>query len=389
MTFWILLPAISMAMLLLDLMMGRVERQSTVSFFLAWLFLVILSIPLFLAGEMGLDYQGYKYFYVSIPTVLSFLGGAELLPLGLEPGYQFIVMLAKSLGLGVRGPVVLLFFFSCYLLLKGCKIAELPPLTLSALFILLIYPDFYGQQRMAFAYACGVLILGYLGARKPFHILGVTLLATTVQYVSLAYAATLFVYFYDRKNLNYHQFLTRRLSIILGGLRKTFSADRISYAVPIGLVITLVLLTSSFSERIILFAIDILDSGFGRQIPMVDKFLQYYFRNSALELSFLGSIATALFIIILFATYTNTPNFWRVRFGLAFLVLSLLSFAFLASLPFVSYRLTQMFFLVGMMYTGAIIIFSNRGFYIAPVVFFLLLFIRYLNVVDSLGPYSF
>ena len=188
---WALLPFMASVMVVVDLLIGKTSRHSALGFFLASMFLGILSLFLFSAGDMGQDYQGYKFFYTNMPTFLEFFHGASLLPLNLEPGFQFIVMTAKSLELGVRGPVLLLYLLACLIFLRGCKIAQLPPLTASAFFIVLIYPDFYGQQRMAFVCACGILILGYLNSGKPISIIAVTLLAAMVQYVGVAYFAAL------------------------------------------------------------------------------------------------------------------------------------------------------------------------------------------------------
>ena len=351
--FWYSLPLIATVIVIIDLIIGHNARHSALGYFLALMTLGILSLFLFSAGDMGVDYHGYKFFYVTMPTFMQFFNGAGLLPLNLEPGFQFIVMTAKSLGLGVRGPVLLLYFLACFIFLKGCKNGELPPLTVTALFILLIYPDFYGQQRMAFICACGICIIGYLNKSRPLGIILVTLLATMFQYVALAYFVALVFHYVDKRNPDYRGFITRRIIIVLGRLRKTFLRDSVTYLFPVIILISFILLATSVNQAIILQVVGVLEYGFARQLPIVEKFLSYYSRNSEISLSFLGFLSTSLFILIIIFSYNANPIYWKLRYGLVFLILALLSFAILSPLPFVSYRVVQLFYLPGLMYIGS------------------------------------
>lgn len=376
-------------MVLIDLLIGQSSRHSAISFFLATIFLGILSILLFAAGEMGMDYHGYRVFYDIMPTFRQYWNGASLLPLNLEPGFQIIVMTAKSLGLGVRGPVLLLYFLSCFILLKGCKLAKLPPLTVSALFTLLIYPEFYGQQRMAFVYTCGILILGYLNSGKLSFIFMTTTLATMFQYVALAYLAALVVHFVDKERLPYVDTISSRFVIVFGGVRKTFSRDRILYIFPLTLVTALILAMSAANKTVIVMVLGLLESDFWQLSPVVQKFMSYYHRSQEIALSFWGFSGTALFILISLITYSAHPIYDRLRYGIYFLIISLFSFVILSPLPFVSYRVVLMFYLSGLIYVGSLIISRKVGLYIGPAALVVLILVRYINMVSSLGPYSF
>lgn len=389
MLFWILLPVIALVMVALDFLTDRDARGSTLSFFLAAMFLGLLSLLLFSAGDMGLDYHGYKFFYENMPTFLEFFYGASFLPLSLEPGYQFIVMTAKSLGLGVRGPVLLLYLLACFIFLRGCKNAQLPPLTASALFILLIYPDFYGQQRMAFVCACGILILGYMKTARPLGIITMILLATTVQYVALAYFAALVWYILDKKNSNSRKFAAQRISIVLGGMKKIFSREKVIIIFPLVLGVSVAFLFTDANTVLILYGIEIFENGFAQNVPIIEKFMSYYKRNSIINLSFLGFAATTVFILIVLFTFTASSIYWKLRNGLVFLILSIFSFAIFSPLPFVSYRVVQMFYLAGLLYVGSTILVKKTGLYIGSAALIGLVIIRYLNLFSSLGPYSF
>lgn len=389
MIFWYLLPIISAFLLIIDFLTISNNRNSNVSYFIALICLLIFSFPLILSGEMGLDFQGYKYFYDNIPTFFEFLEGDKLLPLNLEPGYQYLVMIAKSFNLGDRGPVFLLHILSCFCLLKGCKVAQLPPITVSALFLLLVYPDFYGQQRMAFAYSVGILIIGFLKINKPLSILLMTIFAASFQYVAMAYVAVLFIYFIDKVNYEKNYLISKRLIVTYNKFRKIFSRDFVSYFFLLVIAISILLIISSTNIAIMLLLIDLLEAGFGTQLPFVDKFLQYYYRNQEVDLSFLGSLASTLFVIMLFLSYSSSSAYIKMRYGILFLILSILFFALLSPLPFLSYRVVQLFYLPGLIYVGSIIISKNKDLYVPSFIFIFLLSIRYVSVVSSLGPYSF
>lgn len=376
-------------MVTLDFLTDRNARGSTLSFFLAATFLGPLSLLLFLAGDMGQDYHGYKFYYENMPTFLEFFLGGSLLPLNMEPGYQFIVMTAKSLGLGIRGPVSLLYLLACFIFLRGCKTAQLPPLTASALFILLIYPDFYGQQRMAFVCACGVLIIGYMKTARPLAIMMIILLATMLQYVALAYFAALVFYFLDKHNSDIRKFATQNTSIVLGRTKKTFSRESLIFIFPLALGMSVIFLVTDANKILILSGIKFFENGFAQNIPIVEKFLSYYYRNSIIDLSFLGFAATSVFILIVLFTFTASSIYWKLRYGLVFLIISSFSFAFLSALPFVSYRVVHMFYLVGLLYVGSIILTKKTGLYIGSAALIGLVIIRYINLFTSLGPYSF
>lgn len=388
MLFWAWLPLVSILMVITDMIIGHALRHSSLGFFLASMFLGILSFFLLVAGDMGVDYHGYKFFYETMPTFMQFYEGTSLLPLNLEPGFQFIVMTAKSLGLGIRGPVFLLYLLACFILLKGCKTAHIPPLTAAALFVLLIYPDFYGQQRMAFACACGILVLGYLTSGKPFGIIIIALLAAMIQYVALAYFAVLVLHFIDRKNSVYRKFISNRFSLVLGEVRKTFSRDRVSFIFPLTLVISLILLVSSANQTVIIRIVEILELGTLQQVAVVQKFMSYYHRNTLIDLSLLGFSGTTFFILIVIVTYTARPIYWKLRYGLLFLMTSLFSFALLSPLPFVSYRVVEMFYVPGLIYIGSLIVSKKGGMYIGSTALIVLTFVQYANVVSLLGPYS-
>ena len=375
-------------MVTLDFLTDRDARGSTLSFFLAAMFLGLLSLLLFSAGDMGQDYHGYKFFYENMPTFREFFYGASILPLNLEPGYQFIVITAKSLGLGVRGPVSLLYLLACFIFLKGCKIAQLPPLTASALFILLIYPDFYGQQRMAFVFACGILILGYMKTARPLGIITMTLLATTVQYVALAYFAALVFHILDKQKSDPRKFAAHNISIVMGRMKKTFSRDSVASKFLLVLVVSVILLVTDANKVVILSLIESFENGFAQNVPIVEKFMSYYYRNSIINLSFLGTAATSVFILIVLFTFTATSIYWKLRYGLVFLIISIFSFALLSPLPFVSYRVVQMFYAAGLVYVGSIILTKKTGLYVGPAALIGLVIIRYINLFSSLGPYS-
>lgn len=389
MFFWYLLPVISVSMLLLHFLTPKNLRLSSYAFLVSAAFLFCLVLPLYMAGNMGVDYTGYLFFYRNIPSFTEWISGRGLLPFGLEPGYQFIVMVAKSLGLNERGPVSLLYLISVYALLKGCRVASISPLAASAFFILLIYPEFYGQQRMAAVYSFGVLIIAYLSVRNLYGVVFTTLISALIQYVSLAYLACILVFLIDNKRILPNEFLSKRVVFSFGNFRKYFSKDMISFLFFPVLFGLAVIILVPIQEKLIIFVVEQVNSFLGGGFPITGKFLEYYYRNTAIDISYLGILATCLLVLFVLFTYTAKSGFFKIRYGVAFLILSVLFFGFFAPLPFVSYRVVLLFSLVGFIYVGSIIISKKPALYITPVLLISLVVLRYVTLVVSLGRYSF
>lgn len=389
MFFWYLLPVISLSMLLLHFLTPKNLRLSSHAFLVSTAFLFCLVLPLYMAGNMGMDYTGYLLFYRNIPSFTEWINGKELLPFGLEPGYQIIVMLTKSLGLNERGPVSLLYLISVYAFLKGCRVASIPPLSASVFFILLIYPEFYGQQRMAAVYSLGVLVIAYLSVRNLYGVVFTTLIGALIQYVSLAYLACIFVFLIDNKRIFPNEFLSKRVVFSFGGFRKYFSKDVISFLTLPALFGLAAIILLPIQEKLIIFAVEQVDSFLGGNFPITGKFISYYYRNTVIDTSYLGTLATCLLILFILFTYTAKSEFFKIRYGVAFLILSVLFFGFFAPLPFVSYRVVLLFSLAGFIYIGSIIISKKSALYITPILLISVAVLRYVTVVFSLGRYSF
>ena len=151
---------------------------------------------------------------------------------------------------------------------------------------------------------------------------------------------------------------------------------------------SVILLVTDANKVVILSLIESFENGFAQNVPIVEKFMSYYYRNSIINLSFLGTAATSVFILIVLFTFTATSIYWKLRYGLVFLIISIFSFALLSPLPFVSYRVVQMFYAAGLVYVGSIILTKKTGLYVGPAALIGLVIIRYINLFSSLGPYS-
>lgn len=172
-------------------------------------------------------------------------------------------------------------------------------------------------------------------------------------------------------------------------MKKIFSREKVIIIFPLVLGVSVAFLFTDANTVLILYGIEIFENGFAQNVPIIEKFMSYYKRNSIINLSFLGFAATTVFILIVLFTFTASSIYWKLRNGLVFLILSIFSFAIFSPLPFVSYRVVQMFYLAGLLYVGSTILVKKTGLYIGSAALIGLVIIRYLNLFSSLGPYSF
>lgn len=387
MLFWYILLLLAGCVILIDLSMERRRRRSKSCHFASILILSILSIPLLLAGQMGMDYEGYKYFYDNLPAFGEYWRGADILPHNVEFGYQLIVMFAKSLNLGIRGPYFLSYLLACFAFLYGCRLASIPFLTGTALFILLIYPDFYGQQRMAVVTAFGVLSLGFLASRKQVGILLVTTIGTMFQYVSFAYLVAAAMLYVDKLSGSRGSFSGLRTKVSFCTLHKTIATDRLTLLIPIGLGAAFFSFASSMNQLGILQLAGFLESNFSTS-AIVEKFLSYFYRSQFIEPSLLGSFATSVLIISCVLSFSKSPVYPFIRYGLVYLAVSVVVFLVFSPMPIMSYRVVNIFFNSGLLVVSAIILSRKEGSYIPALLALVLILNSYLELIWELGPYS-
>lgn len=281
MIVWWIVGALSLSLFLLNSVMAKPSRHGNIAWVLSLSAFLFLFFLLAIRGEgVGVDWLAYKEIYSGIPTFPTLIIEGGWLPLNIEPGYQLYMSFLKFFNFHPNFLPTFLFMISYIMIMKGCKRWRVPPLAMTAMIILLIYPHYYGQIRMAFVYTLGILIgLAVLNQSRKVVIVK-ALLASSVQYIGLAYFAAL--PFIRRNALN-------------PSLKPSYLEWRLSTLKRINIVLAFVFISFVayvVSEDILaafMHLVSLMDN------PVASKLFSYYLRIEEVNRSFLGISVIAIF----------------------------------------------------------------------------------------------
>ena len=366
MTIWWVVGAWGIVLLLFNSALTKNLRSSYFAWLITYLTLILQSLLLAMRGDMGVDWIDYNEMYSLMPTFTKLLIEGGWLPFNTEPGYQIYMSILKLLNLHPNALPTILFIISNLMVMQGCKKWCVPPISTIAMTTMLFYPHYYGQIRMAFVYTLGVLVgLAILNKNRKY-IFASTLLASSVQYIGIAYFLGLFI----RTSSNYYE---------LFGYQR-----RIIVASAFFLVLTLSFLFSGAILGALIQLFALVDT------PVSEKLISYYFRAEEGDKSFLGAFVLMIlaFSLLFFFNRESSENRRILFYSSASLFVAVILLFISADFSVLSHRLVSMVSLPTLaILMASVSLKSKRLFHIY---FFVISYCTYIfyNNIRAIGPYS-
>jgi hypothetical protein len=280
---------------------------------------------------MGIDWEGYQELYASMPPISRLLSGGGLLPLNVEPGYQLYMSVFKLLSMHPNWLPTGLFTLSVAIVLRGCRKWNIPPLPMTAMITMLIYPHFFEQIRMAFVYMLGISIGIAMLHNDRRSVLSNSMLAASVQYIGIAYIFNVFW----------------RESTVLAASTRSHGAGKVVISGRRRVIVIAALLSASavayrFSEPLL----GAMMQPFALFInPVSEKLLAYYIRREEVAVSFAGAsfLVFSGIALVWLSNRDSIPNRQKVIFrsGVA-LLLSVTVWLVIQGFPALSHRIVSM-----------------------------------------------
>lgn len=340
MTIWYFVFSTSILLIVFGLFMGpRLSQTAQLS--IGSLLSIFGSFPIVIWGHTGIDYAGYLELYADIPSLGSWLSGQEAYSLSVEPGYQALVMISKTVDLSVHGPTIFLYFVSIFLVLRSSITLRVGPLLVLGLFFLLIYPEFFAQIRMAFVYTLGFTIIGFLQRLNAKGILFASVIGSTIQYVALAFLpCILLVWYFKASTLE-----RRRWGVSNHRPRISFNMtlNRITIPTIIALLFSFILLALEVTILDFIWLVEIFHKSVGGDSSILGKFLDYSARNQEADFSFLGMAIRLVIVIAVLVLVDSASQRSAIGYSNLFLSISILALAFSFTFPILSYRLHHIY----------------------------------------------
>jgi hypothetical protein len=363
---WWVVGAWGVILLLFNSALTKNFRSSYFAWLISYLTLLMQSLFLALRGDMGVDWIDYKEMYSLMPTSTKLLSEGDWLPFNIEPGYQIYMSILKLLNLHPNALPSVLFIISNLMVMHGCKKWVVPPLSMTAMMTMLIYPHYFGQIRMAFVYSLGVLVgLAILNKNRKY-LFASSLLAASVQYIGIAYFLGLFI----RSSSHYcEQF---------GYQRRIFFASAFLFFLTLSFFFSGAIL----SALIQLFAL--VDT------PVSEKLVSYYFRAEEDNKSFLGAFVLIVFALSLlfFCNRESSENRRIVFLSSASLFVAVIILFITADFSVLSHRLISMVSLPTFAILMASVSLRSKGLYFLYFVVIIYCAYLYNNNIRAIGPYS-
>jgi hypothetical protein len=329
MVFWYFVAFLGLGMLLINSFLTKSARLGRFAWLLSFLIFGFLAIFLATRGDMGVDWAPYTEAYALIPSFFSLITKNAWLPFNLEPGFQVFISILKLFELHHNLIPTVLFVVSYLMLMYGCKRWNTPPLPMTAIITLLVYPNYYGQIRMAFVYTIGVLIGLSVVNRSNKHLFQLSLLSASVQYIGIAYLMAVFL-----KPRFLNLLIFRPLNII------HYTSFRVRLA-TVFFCLSLVFACIPFSQSILNSIITVVSIGSN---PLSDKLYSYYMRVADVDQSNLGLFLLVAFasMLILFSNRESTTRRTTVfAAGVGFFAAALI-LTISSTFPILSHRAVSM-----------------------------------------------
>ena len=374
MIFWYFVAFLALGMLLINSSLTKSARLGRLAWWLSFLIFGILSIFLVARGDMGIDWFNYLDVYIKSPSFYSLVTQNNWLDFNLEPGFQVYMSILKLFELHYNLIPTLLFVVSYLMVMHGCKLWNISPLPMTAMITLLIYPNYYGQIRMAFVYTIGILIGLSILNRSTKHKFLLTLLSASFHYIGLTYLIALFVplrlpnlFIFRSLNAIDYTSLQKRLATVFFYLSLLFSC--VLFSQPILQSIVSVLSLSSN--------------------PLSEKLTIYYLRITDLDQSNLGFLLLLAFasMLILFSNRESSARRTTVfAAGIGFFAAAL-ALAITSSFPVLSHRLFSIIFIPSMSILISSVSLGSKSNCLLYILLALYSFNYFFRVSYSIGPY--
>lgn len=329
---WWLIGSWSVFLLITNSALGKANRCGPVPWALSTATVFMLVCGLALRGDKRIDWDSYQELYASMPSITWLLSGGDWLPLNIEPGYQLYMSVFKFLNMHPNWLPTGLFLLTVAIVLRSCRRLKVPPMPMVAMIALLIYPHFFEQMRMAAVYMLGVAVGIAILHNNCRAIVAYSLIATSVQYIGLAYIFSLCV---------------PKITAPAGSAISYLDTIRALSTRKKVAVITALLCASAVAYR---FSEPLLSATMQPFLmlinPVSEKLTSYYERREELAVSFSGAafLVFSGMSLVWLSNRMDMPHMRRVMFGSG-IVLFLAVIMWLATIgfPVLSHRILGMF----------------------------------------------
>lgn len=329
------------------------------------IFIIALS---FLAGLRGpfvsKDYATYQYSFKAVDTYFNDLKRGDIFGF-FEPGYLIVVAALKNVSELNATVLLMLFFALASIILKLTQFNKLVinPFVATLFYFSLYYPLMeMAQIRIGLASAIFFVAMNKYLERRYVYFSVLVLLATMFHYSAILY---LFIFFINTKKLNrilYVGFLLATLILAIVKLPLLDILNSINPSLVIGKV-----------------------KGYETALKYITDMKINVF-NAVFIVNFLVSV-----YVLLFVKKDELEKDSNMLLFLKCTIFSLLLLAFLAGVPSLAFRVSELFGLVSVcMYASLVkyLPFKKANIFVVVLIAVLFFFVTYFHN-DLVGPYNF
>ena len=363
--------------------------------------ILLLSGVSGLRGEMGVDYLAYKHaFENQLPFSDFLLHGKNIFFYGtFEPLYSFILSSFKSFSNNYNLFLFCQSFFLLIIVMKALRNIYAPINIGLILYFFFGYMDHFGQQRMAFIVALCILATTYIAKRNFIKFLFIIIIASFIQKIAIFYLPAYFIQYVNLKyfkSTNLIHKISKKLYLFdinqnLQSRKKIYNLRNHLLSSTVFLIISAYVSYNYNIAKLIYKNI----SFFAFDNPIIEVYINNfisYYQKEVINTNIFNAIGgiTIYFLIIVFLYLYR--NRWMSIYTVSIFknyCIALVLFVLLYSIPNLSGRLMQLFYIPTFVFLFSIMSSrSKKPINVLPFIFTICLW-KFVRGVTEIGPYVF